>query len=44
LQKLFPLAIIALNIGAAIVYGCKGDLRHAVFWLAAGACNIAVTF
>jgi hypothetical protein len=43
-QKLFPITIIALQVGAVIAYACKGDVRHLVYWLAAAICNVAVTF
>jgi hypothetical protein len=43
-NKIFPLIIIILSIGAGIVYFYKGDLRHTVYWFAATALNISVTF
>jgi hypothetical protein len=42
--KIFPSIIIALSIGAGIVYAVKGDARLAVYWFAAAILNIAVTY
>lgn len=44
IEKLFPLILILLNIGAAIVYGVKGDARMTIYWVAAAVLNCAVTF
>ena len=43
-QYIFPLLLIALDIGAAIVYGIEGDARKVIYWLAAAVLNMAVTF
>jgi len=42
--RIFPTIIIALSIGAGIVYTVKGDVRLAVYWFAAATLNIAVTY
>lgn len=42
--KIFPLVLIALDLGAAIVYGITGDWRKVVYWVAAAVLNVAVTF
>lgn len=42
--QIFPLALIALDLGAAIVYGAEGDWRKVVYWTAAAVLNVAVTF
>ena len=42
--KIFPLLLIILDIGAAIVYGIQHDARKVIYWLAAAVLNIAVTF
>ena len=42
--KIFPCLLIALDIGAAVVYGISGDWRKTVYWLAAAVLNAAVTF
>lgn len=43
-RLVFPIALIALDIGAAVVYAAQRDMRQAVYWLAAAVLNIAVTF
>lgn len=43
-QYIFPLLLIALDIGAAVVYGISGDLRKVVYWIAAAVLNVTVTF
>lgn len=42
--KIFPLLLIMLDIGAAVVYGFQNDVRKVIYWLAAAVLNIAVTF
>lgn len=42
--KIFPGIIIALSVGACVIYAVKGDARHAIYWLAAAVLNISVTF
>lgn len=42
--KIFPLLLIMLDIGAAVVYGFQHDVRKVIYWLAAAVLNIAVTF
>ena len=42
--KIFPTILIALDIGAAVVYGISGDWRKVVYWVAAAVLNAAVTF
>ena len=44
IDKLFPTALIALNIGAAVVCAFTGDWKKGVYWLAAAVLNAAVTF
>lgn len=43
-QLVFPLLLIALDLAAAVVYMCQGDLKKAIYWLAAAVLNITVTF
>lgn len=43
-EYIFPLILIALDIGAVIVYAAAGDYKKLVYWLAAAVLNIAVTF
>ena len=40
----FPIALIVLDLGAAIVYAFYKDYKMAVYWLAAAVLNITVTF
>ena len=44
IDKLFPAALIVLNIGAAVVCVFTGDWKKGVYWLAAAVLNAAVTF
>lgn len=43
-EYIFPLLLIALDIGAGIVYAAAGDYKKLVYWLEAAVLNIAVTF
>lgn len=42
IKYLFPITLIVLDIGAAIVYMFHRDIRMAVYWLAAAVLNICV--
>lgn len=42
--KIFPVVLIALDVGAGIVYAAQGDWKKAVYWIAAAVLNITVTF
>lgn len=44
LQLIFPVSLIVLDIGAAIVYAVCDDYKKAIYWLAAAVLNITVTF
>ena len=41
---IFPIAMIALDIGAAIMCVVNKDYKKAVYWVAAAVLNAAVTF
>ena len=41
---IFPMSLIILDIGAALVYRINGDIRKVIYWLAAAVLNITVTF
>lgn len=41
---IFPIAMIAMDIGAAIMYVVNKDYKKAVYWVAAAVLNAAVTF
>lgn len=43
-EKFFPMLLILLDIGAAIVYAKHRDWRKVIYWLAAAVLNAAVTF
>lgn len=42
--KIFPTILIALDLGAAVVYGISGDWRKVVYWTAAAVLSASVTF
>ena len=44
LDKFFPLAVMALCAGAAIIYACKGDFRHFCYWSASSVITASVIF
>ena len=41
-KYIFPIILIILDIGAAVVYAVHNDVRMAVYWLAAAVLNICV--
>ena len=43
-QYIFPLILIALDIGAAIIYFCNHDFKKGIYWIAAAVLNVVVTF
>lgn len=43
IKYIFPVLLIALDFGAAIVYACCHDWRMTIYWLAAAVLNITVT-
>ncbi len=40
----FPVLLLACNVGAAASYAATGDYRRAVYWAASSICIAAVTF
>ena len=44
IQKLFPTALIFLDLCAAVVYLAIGDTRHFIYWLSAAVITASVTF
>lgn len=42
--KVFPVALIALDVAAGVAYACHGDWRRTVYWLAAATLTATVTF
>ena len=43
-EQIFPLLLITLDFGAAVMYALSGDWKKTVYWIAAGVLNITVTF
>lgn len=43
-KYIFPSALILLDVFAAGVYLFGGDIKKAIYWLAAAVLNICVTF
>lgn len=43
-KYIFPLLLILLDVGAAIVCGVNKDWKTAIYWIAAAVLNAAVTF
>lgn len=43
-KYIFPLALIVLDVAAAMVYAACGDWKKAVYWVAAAVLNVTVTF
>ena len=44
LSYIFPIALIILNFGAAIICFIEKNYKKAVYWVAAAILNICVTF
>ena len=42
--KIFPIALILLDIGASSVYLAHGDLKRSIYWIAAATLTACVTF
>ena len=42
-EYIFPLLLILLDVGAAVVYAVQKDYKKAVYWLAAAVLNVTVT-
>ena len=40
--KIFPIILIALDVGAAVVYACCGDWKHMTYWLAAATPEFSI--
>ena len=43
-KYIFPLLLIALDVGAAAIYAVNKDIRMTIYWLAAAVLNVTVTF
>lgn len=43
-KYIFPATLMALDIMAAIVYLCSGDVKKCIYWIAAAVLSFTVTF
>lgn len=43
-KYIFPIALIALDVGAAVVYAFQKDFKMSLYWIAAAVLNCCVTF
>lgn len=43
-EYIFPLLLILLDVGAAVIYAVQKDYKKAVYWIAAAVLNVTVTF
>lgn len=43
-EQIFPIILIVLQIAASIPYFINGNVKRAIYWIAAGILNICVTF
>lgn len=43
-QYIFPVILIVLDVGAAVMCAVNGDIKKSIYWLAAAVLNAAVTF
>ena len=43
-KYIFPIILIALDVGASIMYLLNKDFKMALYWLSAGVLNCCVTF
>lgn len=42
--QILPMILMAIDLGAGIVYACHGDIRRAIYWVAAATLTATVTF
>ena len=43
-QYIFPLLLIVIDIGAAVVYASAKDWRMFVYWIAVAVINVSIAF
>ena len=43
-KYIFPITLIVLDLGAAIVYAINKDFKMTVYWIAEAVLNCCVTF
>lgn len=44
MTRLFPTVLIALDLGAALMYGVSGNWRLGVYWTAAAVLTTVITY
>lgn len=44
MEKVFPVLLILLDIGAAATYAASFDWRRSIYWVAAAVLTACVTF
>ena len=44
IEKIFPLVLIIIDIVAGAIYFCQGDVKRAIYWVAAATLTYTVTF
>lgn len=44
MTKIFPVILMALDFGAAVVYACGCDWKRTIYWIAAATLTAIVTF
>jgi hypothetical protein len=44
IKYIFPVSLTIIDFGAAAVYLFGGDIKKAIYWIAAAVLNICVTF
>jgi hypothetical protein len=42
--KIFPTILMILDFCAAVPYAVQGDVKHTVYWIAAGVLTLSVTW
>lgn len=43
-KYIFPILLIILDFGAALMYALQKEYKMSVYWISAGVLNICVTF
>ena len=43
MERLLPIMMIALSIGAAVIYAMQHDYKRAIYWVLAAAITATVT-
>lgn len=43
MEKIFPIVLIVLDVLASVAYLCSGDVKRAVYWIAAAVLTVTVT-